>query len=84
MAQEKTITIGSQTIVSLDGQTKKFQVVSSADVDVNHGKISYFSPIGQAILGKEEGESFEVILPNDKKVHCQIIKIKWLRFKFRI
>lgn len=46
--------------------TKKqvtYQVVSETEADLKAGKISVSSPIGKGILGKQVGETAEVIAP---------------------
>ncbi len=71
-----TITIGSIIKIEISGEIKELQIVGSADVDPTNGKISYLSPIGEALLGRKAGEQFEINLPNGKNVSCQIIEIK--------
>jgi transcription elongation factor GreA len=46
-----------------DGTTKEFQVVGTVEADPLSGKISDDSPIGQALLGKKEGETVEIKTP---------------------
>ncbi len=48
------------------GKTKEFQVVGTVEADPLNGKISDESPIGQALLGKKEGDSVEIVTPADK------------------
>lgn len=45
------------------GKTKEFQVVGTVEADPMNGKISDESPIGQALLGKKEGEAVEIKTP---------------------
>ncbi|OGY44607.1 MAG: hypothetical protein A2731_00900 [Candidatus Buchananbacteria bacterium RIFCSPHIGHO2_01_FULL_39_8] len=71
----KEITIGSKIIIEINGQIKNLQIVGSADVDVNHGKISYLSPIGESLLGRKVGEIVEVKLANGKVIKTRIVKI---------
>jgi transcription elongation factor GreA len=47
------------------GQTKEFQVVGTVEADPLSGKISDESPIGQALLGKAEGDTVEIKTPSD-------------------
>lgn len=42
------------------GKAKAFQVVGTVEADPLNGKISDESPIGQALLGKKEGEEVEI------------------------
>jgi transcription elongation factor GreA len=62
------ITIGN-TVVICDlttGEEMKYMVVNPREVDLVRGKISYVSPIGQAIMGKSEGDTAEVSAPVGK------------------
>lgn len=52
-----------------DGKTKEFQVVGTVEADPLHGKISDESPIGQALLGKKEGDSVEIVTPAAKTTY---------------
>lgn len=45
------------------GKAKEFQVVGTVEADPLRGKISDESPIGQALLGKKEGEEVEIKTP---------------------
>lgn len=45
------------------GKTKEFQVVGTVEADPLNGKISDESPIGQALLGKKESETVEIVTP---------------------
>lgn len=48
-----------------DGKTKQFQVVGTVEADPLNGKISDESPIGQALIGKKEGQEVEIKTPAD-------------------
>jgi transcription elongation factor GreA len=48
-----------------EGKTKEFQVVGTVEADPLSGKISDESPIGQALLGKAEGDAVEIHTPSD-------------------
>jgi len=45
------------------GKTKEFQVVGTVEADPLNGKISDESPIGQALMGKKEGDAVEIKTP---------------------
>ncbi len=45
------------------GKSKEFQVVGTVEADPLNGKISDESPIGQALLGKKEGDEVEIKTP---------------------
>jgi transcription elongation factor GreA len=54
------VQLGSHVKLKSDGKTKEFQVVGTVEADPLNGKISDESPIGQALLGKQEGDSVEI------------------------
>jgi transcription elongation factor GreA len=56
------------------GKTKEFQIVGTVEADPLSGKISDESPIGQALLGKKEGDSVEIKTPVDVSSY-QIVDI---------
>ena len=75
MSEEKSITIGSKVRVNLNDEIKDFVIVGSADVNAPLGKISYLSPLGEALLGKTIGEELLVSLGNGKKLTVKILDI---------
>ena len=56
------------------GKAKEFQVVGTVEADPLSGKISDESPIGQALLGKKEGDKVQIITPTDTSTY-KIIEI---------
>ena len=67
--------MGSVVVVKTDKDTKQFQVVGSEEANVIIGKISNNSPLGQALVGKREGETVSVATPKGN-VQYKIIEIK--------
>lgn len=57
-----------------DGATTIYQLVMPEDADVEHGLISTASPIGRALLNKEEGDEVRVQAPNGDK-RFEIVKL---------
>lgn len=63
---DSKVVLGSKVqLKSKDGKTKDFQVVGTVEADPLNGKISDESPIGQALIGKKEGEEVEIKTPVD-------------------
>jgi transcription elongation factor GreA len=61
---DSKVQLGSSVkLKSEDGKTKEFQVVGTVEADPLNGKISDESPIGQALIGKKEGEEVEIKTP---------------------
>ena len=66
----KKVVLGS--IVGLKseaGKAKEFQVVGTIEADPLEGKISDASPIGEALLGKKEGDEVEIKTPAETTVY---------------
>jgi transcription elongation factor GreA len=57
-----------------DGQTITYQLVMPEDADVEQGMISTASPIGRALLNKEEGDEVTVTTPNGSK-HFELVRL---------
>ncbi len=63
---DSKVVLGSTVkLKSAAGKAKEFQVVGTVEADPLNGKISDESPIGQALLGKKEGETVEIQTPAD-------------------
>ncbi len=61
---DSKVQLGSSVkLKSASGTSKEFQVVGTVEADPLNGKISDESPIGQALLGKKEGEAVEIVTP---------------------
>ena len=64
-----TVTLKDET-----GQTVVYQLVMPEDADVEGGMISTASPIGRALLNKEEGDDVVVATPNGPR-RFELIKL---------
>jgi transcription elongation factor GreA len=59
-----TVRLGSDvTVVDDEGETDRYTIVGSAEVDPRLGKISNESPVGRALLGRHIGEVIEIKIP---------------------
>jgi transcription elongation factor GreA len=59
---------GATVDVEEDGGEKTtWQIVGEDEADIKAGKISYSSPLGRALIGKESGEKVEVQTPGGVK-----------------
>jgi transcription elongation factor GreA len=67
---------GSTVTLSEDnGQTVVYQLVMPEDANVDEGLISTASPIGRALLNKEEGDDVLVKTPNGAERRFEITKL---------
>lgn len=58
------VEVGSLVTVEGKNGEKNFRIVNSHESDVLSGKISYFAPIGQALVGKRIGDLITVNTPS--------------------
>jgi|ERR1051325_889106 transcription elongation factor GreA len=70
------IAFGSTVVLHDVGKDSEvvYKIVTSEEADVNSGKISTSSPIGRALIGKQEGDSVTVQTPAGKR-EFEIIKL---------
>jgi transcription elongation factor GreA len=58
------------------GDSRKFQIVGSAEADPTQEKLSNESPIGKALVGHKKGEVVTVDVPRGPKKKLKITKIE--------
>ncbi len=71
------------TIVVLDldtGQEVTYRLVTSEESNVNEGLISTSSPIGQSLMGHQEGDEVKTHTPRGTK-HYEILKLTTIHEK---
>ena len=66
------------TVTLLDEEEKKikYQIVGQTEADAKVGRISYNSPLGRALIGRQAGEEVEVSAPSGDRYY----KIKKIEF----
>lgn len=59
------VNIGSTVTVKKTGEKANvvYKIVGSEEANMAEGKISYKSPLGQSMLGKKKGDTFEFTAP---------------------
>lgn len=63
------------TLKDPDGQTIVYTLVMPEDANVEEGLISTASPIGRALLNKEEGDEIVVKRPDGTERHFELVKL---------
>ena len=64
-AKKGTVSLGSK-VDFVDDQTGEeftYEIVGTTEADVEAGRISNESPIGNALLGRKAGDSVRVVVP---------------------
>ncbi len=59
-----TVRMGSTVEIESDGHVQVYLIVGSSEADPAAGRLSYQSPVGQALLGAQAGDNVMVELPN--------------------
>jgi transcription elongation factor GreA len=54
---------GSTVVLEREGHQERFTIVGPAEANPREGRISHVSPIGQAVLGKRQGDEVVVTSP---------------------
>ena len=58
------IGLGSTVILEVNGARKQFQIVGPTETDPDKGRISYKSPLGEALMGLSAGDTATIKTPN--------------------
>ena len=60
------------TVLDEDDKPHRYQIVGQAESDARVGRISYDSPLGRALIGRQAGDEVEVTVPSGDR--CYLIK----------
>ncbi len=71
------IEAGSSIVIQKNGDKdkKEFILVGSEEADMSAGKLSYDSPLGQALIGKKKGDELSVDTPKGN-IKYKIISVE--------
>ncbi len=58
------------------GEKVQYQIVGEDEADLKRGLVNISSPIARALIGKEEGDSVEVVAPGGTR-HFEIVEISY-------
>ena len=77
LSGNKIIFGATVTLMDEDDKPVKYQIVGQAEADAKAGMISYSSPLGRALIGREVGDEVEVSVPSGDKFYL-VDKIEFL------
>lgn len=77
LSGDKVVFGATVTLIDEDEKPIKYQIVGQAEADAKLGMISYNSPIGRALIGRQVGEEVEVSVPSGDKFYL-IDKIEFI------
>jgi transcription elongation factor GreA len=64
-----TVGLGSTVVIQKEGEkeTHQYEIVGSEEANMQERKISYLSPLGEAMMEKKKGDTFTFETPNGKQ-----------------
>ena len=65
------------TLLDEDEKKVKYQLVGQVEADASNGRISYNSPLGRALIGRQVGEEVEVSTPSGDRYY-EVKKIEFV------
>lgn len=63
-------------VLDEEGLSKRFTIVGVDEVDTAQGRISWQSPVGKSLLGKEEGDEVLVKVPSGELIY-EVVSITY-------
>jgi len=63
------VDVGCLVTVETNKGEQTYQIVNSHESDIANGKISYYSPVGRALIGKRVNDVVEIATPNGKIIY---------------
>ena len=77
LSGDKVVFGATVTLLDEDDKEVRYQLVGQAEADARVGRISYNSPLGRALIGKQVGEEVEVTTPAGDRYY-EISKIEFI------
>ena len=74
---DKVVFGATVTLIDEDEKKVRYQLVGQVEADASHGRISYNSPLGRALIGRQKGEEVEVSTPSGDRYY-EIKKIEFI------
>lgn len=61
--------LGSEVTIKKEGESTKltYTIVGSEEANIHEHKLSYLSPLGEALMGKSKGDAFSFNTPNGQQ-----------------
>ncbi len=71
--------VGLGSIVTMERAGEKdnrtYTIVGSEEANIHEHKLSYLSPLGEALMGKQKGDDFVFLTPNGKQSY-KVVEVK--------
>ncbi len=77
LSGDKVVFGATVSLVDEDDKKVRYQLVGQQEADAKIGRISYSSPLGRALIGRQVGEEVEVATPSGDRYY-EIEKIEFI------
>ena len=77
LSGDKIVFGATVTLLDDDEKPVKYQIVGQTEADAKTGKISYYSPLGRALIGKKVDDEVEVTVPSGDRFYL-VSKIEFI------
>jgi transcription elongation factor GreA len=77
LSGDKVVFGATVTLIDEDDKTVRYQLVGQVEADAKDGRISYNSPLGRALIGRQVGDEVEVSTPSGDRYY-EIKKIEFV------
>ena len=69
LSGDKVVFGATVTLTDEDNKRVRYQLVGQVEADAKDGRISYNSPLGRALIGREVGDEVEVSTPSGDRYY---------------
>ena len=77
LSGKKVVFGATVTLIDEDKKKVRYQLVGQVEADARDGRISFNSPLGRALIGREKGEEVEVSTPSGDRYY-EIAKVEFI------
>ena len=77
LSGKKVVFGATVTLVDEDKKKVRYQLVGQVEADARDGRISFNSPLGRALIGREVGDEVEVSTPSGDRYY-EIAKVEFI------
>jgi transcription elongation factor GreA len=77
LSGDKVVFGATVTLKDEDGKKVRYQLVGQVEADAKDGRISYNSPLGRALIGREAGDEVEVSTPSGDRYY-EVKKVEFV------
>ena len=77
LSGDKVVFGATVTLLDEDDKKIRYQLVGQQEADAKAGRISYNSPLGRALIGRQKGEEVEVTTPSGDRYY-EIAQIEFI------